>query len=120
MFLVERLQDSNLRMPAAARLRSHIFRFAQRTLRVQGHRFEPPDIKNIPLRKERYVSGGRYRTRTCDLPHVKRMLIPAELIVRIFQGKGYYTKDNTPCQLFFALFFGKICVDQPGLAEGLA
>ena len=107
-------------MPAAARLRPHIFRFAQRALRVQGHRFEPLDIKNIPLRKERYVSGGRYRTRTCDPPHVKRMLIPAELIVRIFQGKGYYTKDNTPCQLFFALFFGKICVDQPGLAEGLA
>ena len=39
------IQDSNLRMPAAARLRPHIFRFAQRTLRVQGHRFEPPDIK---------------------------------------------------------------------------
>ena len=28
--------------------------------------------------------GGRYRTRTCDLPHVKRMLIPAELIVHCF------------------------------------
>ena len=27
--------------------------------------------------------GGRYRTRTCDPPHVKRMLIPAELIVRV-------------------------------------
>ena len=36
--------------------------------------------------------GGRYRTRTCDPPHVKRMLIPAELIVRSKQGVLYPSK----------------------------
>ena len=44
------------------------------------------------------------------------MLIPAELIVRIFQGKGYYTKENTPCQLFLRSFSENFCADQPALA----
>ena len=39
----------------------------------------------------RDLSGGRYRTRTCDPPHVKRMLIPAELIVRISEHDVFYT-----------------------------
>ena len=44
--------------------------------------------------------GGRYRTRTCDPPHVKRMLIPAELIVR-FASKRYFNSCLRKCQHFF-------------------
>ena len=50
--------------------------------------------------------GGRYRTRTCDPLHVKQMLIPAELTVRILnypvlQDEGYYTAFFSVCQCFF-------------------
>ncbi len=47
-------------------------------------------------------SGGRYRIRTYDLPHVKRMLIPAELIVRM--GEIYYSKPALFCQRLFLIF----------------
>ncbi len=42
--------------------------------------------------------GGRYRTRTCDPPHVKRMLIPAELIVRQLV---HFSAIGAGCQHFF-------------------
>ena len=56
--------------------------------KVKRNNLCPPD-------KGCFFSGGRYRTRTCDPPHVKRMLIPAELIV---QSKGHYNRYPVPCQ----------------------
>ena len=49
---------------------------------------------------------GRYRTRTYDLPHVKRMLIPAELIVQVCQAVSrsampYYKGWRRSCQALF-------------------
>ncbi len=49
---------------------------------------------------------GRYRTRTYDLPHVKRMLIPAELIVQANQAVSrsampYYKGSRGSCQALF-------------------
>ena len=53
--------------------------------------------------------GGRYRTRTCDPPHVKRMLIPAELIVRV--SVGYFNASASFCQPLFStapIIFGAV------------
>ena len=50
----------------------------------------------MPRQMSRHFYGGRYRTWTCDPPHVKRMLIPAELIVRVSVG---YSNASVPfCQ----------------------
>ena len=49
-----------------------------------------------------FLFGGRYRIRTYDLPHVKRMLVPAELIVR--RAKSIISMKV----LFVNCFFKKI------------
>ena len=67
--------------------------------------------KNIkmPRRLSRHFYGGRYRTRTCDPPHVKRMLIPAELIVHV--SVGYSNASASFCQPLFStapIIFGAV------------
>ena len=63
----------------------------------------------MPRRLSRHFYGGRYRTRTCDPPHVKRMLIPAELIVRV--SVGYSNASASFCQPLFStapIIFGAV------------
>ena len=40
------------------------------------------------------LDGGQYRTRTCDPMHVKHVLIPAELTVRIYKASIVYIKSG--------------------------
>ena len=64
---------------------------------------------SMPRRLSRHFYGGRYRTRTCDPPHVKRMLIPAELIVRV--SVGYSNASASFCQPLFStapIIFGAV------------
>lgn len=46
--------------------------------------------------------GGRYKTRTCDLPHVKRMRYQLRQS-SIFIGNGYSTRCRWICQYFFSV-----------------
>ena len=79
------------------------FRNGQVTNKSPEKQKNPPEINDF-----RRICGGRYRTRTCDLPHVKRMLIPAELIVRRFNCLGhvpnepYYSGPGASCQGLFS------------------
>ena len=57
--------------------------------------------------------GGRYRTRTCDPPHVKRMLIPAELIVRVPLSSAALLLYDRPLQMS-RVFFAFFCPSNPG------
>lgn len=49
-----------------------------------------------------YKCGGRYKTRTCDLPHVKRMRYQLRQS-SIFIGNGYSTRCRWICQYFFSV-----------------
>ena len=68
------IQDSNLRMqPQAACIRGDP---SGRSPDSKGHKFESVllrETKNSAVKRLRSCCGGRYKTRTCDLPHVKRM-----------------------------------------------
>ena len=68
------IQDSNLRMqPQAACIRGDP---SGQSPDSKGHKFESVllrETKNSAVKQLRSYCGGRYKTRTCDLPHVKRM-----------------------------------------------
>ena len=68
------IQDSNLRLqPQAACIRGDP---SGRCPDSNGHKFESVLLdksKNSAVKRLRSCYGGRYKTRTCDLPHVKRM-----------------------------------------------
>ena len=70
----ETIQDSNLRLqPQAACIRGDP---SGRCPDSNGHKFESVLLdknKNSAVLRLRSCYGGRYKTRTCDLPHVKRM-----------------------------------------------
>ena len=58
--------------------------------------------KKLPMKTIGSLTAyGRYRARTCDPSHVKRMLIPAELIVR----GSYITSPLRFCQAVFLYDF---------------
>ena len=46
------------------------------------------------------INGGRYKTRTCDLPHVKRMRYQLRQS-SITWNKRYNTRSQYKCQAFF-------------------
>ena len=68
------IQDSNLRtQPQAACIRGDP---SGRSPDSNSHKFESVLLnksKNSAVKRLRSYCGGRYKTRTCDLPHVKRM-----------------------------------------------
>ncbi len=49
-----------------------------------------------------FFYGGRYKTRTCDLPHVKRMRYQLRQS-SIFIGNGYSTRCRWICQYLFLI-----------------
>lgn len=71
------------------------------TLTAAGAAFYTAQKENLQLTRIAGFCGGRYKTRTCDLPHVKRMRYQ----LRQSSGsssKGYSTLSGEECQAFFS------------------
>ena len=78
-------------LPLRARLRRLSARPSPRsTCFARGHKFEPcfSHKKRPATLSELQICGGRYKTRTCDLPHVKRMRYQLRQSSSSLQARG--------------------------------
>ena len=100
------IQDSNLRRPAASQppsgadpLRSTCLRHEVTSSRRSAHAKQNGHPSGVTV-----CFGGRYKTRTCDLPHVKRMRYQLRQSSGSFKQGVFYRTGYQMSSFFCAVF----------------